>query len=135
MSVRFIRVPATKPYSQEISVIGRACHVSRAEAFLAWFAFVSWLDERTEDGVFPAGRKEVDAAARLTGFAAALESSGVLLFDGEFAYYRDIAELGRTSKRRCRIAREHALKAVKATRKVKFGRTPKTARARLNAGK
>lgn len=130
MSGRYIKVSALVPDSREVGAIMRACRCSRAEAFLGWFSFIAWLDERTCDGSFPAAPADIDRVAGLSGFAKALENIGAIVYNGYLAVYTTRNVEGRTSKARNVAKAANALKAVKARQRkavklAKVGRDAK----------
>lgn len=105
---RWIKVGVDTPSKPAIRQAARDCFCSVGDAFLAFFRLYSWLDEQTEDGVVATDRDEVDAVARLPGFAASLERSGWLMFgpDGEGLKVANWDEHnGRCAKRRAAAAR------------------------------
>ena len=77
---RWITVGVDTPSKPAIRRAAEDCGCSVGDAFLAFFRLFSWLDETTSDGRIPTDRGEVDAVARLPGFAASLERSGWLSF-------------------------------------------------------
>lgn len=105
---RWIKVGVDTPGKPAIRQAARDCFCSVGDAFLAFFRLYSWLDEQTADGRLYADRDEVDAVARLPGFAASLERSGWLMFgpDGEGLKVANWDEHnGQNSKRRAENAR------------------------------
>ena len=82
------------------------CGCSAGDAFLAFFRLYSWLDEQTADGRLATDRDDVDAVARLPGFAASLERSGWLTFEGDECVVTNWEEHnGQNAKRRAESAR------------------------------
>ena len=105
---RWIKVGVDTPNKPAIRNAARDCTCSVGDAFLAFFRLYAWLDENTEDGSVATDRTEVDAVARLPGFAASLERSGWLMFgpDGEGLKVANWdSHNGQCSKRRAEKAR------------------------------
>jgi hypothetical protein len=80
---RWIKISVDTPNKPAIRNAARDCGCSQGDAFIAFFRLYSWLDEQTADGMLYTDRQEVDAVARLPGFAASLERSGWLAFSGD----------------------------------------------------
>lgn len=103
---RWIKVDVDTPMKPAIRDAAADCAVSRGDAFLAFFRLYSWLDENTADGVVYASREEIDGVAQLRGFAASLERSGWLSFDGDLCTVSNWDEHnGQNAKRRAQSAR------------------------------
>ena len=103
---RWIKVCVDTPNKQAMRNAARDCGCSAGDAFLAFFRLYSWLDEQTADGRLATDRDDVDAVARLPGFAASLERSGWLTFEGDECVVTNWEEHnGQNAKRRAESAR------------------------------
>ncbi len=103
---RWIKFCVDLPNKPEIRNAARDCGCSVGDATLAFLRLFSWLDEQTADGRLATDRDDVDAAARLPGFAASLERSGWLAFsDGECVVTNWEKHNGQNAKRRAMKAR------------------------------
>lgn len=103
---RWIKVDVSILGKPAIRNAARACNCSIGDAFAAWFRLYSWLDEQTADGTLWSDRNEVDAIARLPGFAESLERSGWLTFNGDNLTVTNWGEHnGQCAKRRALDAR------------------------------
>jgi hypothetical protein len=105
---RWLKIGVDTPQKPAIRQAAKDCACSVGDAFLAFFRLYAWLDEQTEDGVVATDREEVDAVARLPGFAASLERSGWLMFgpDGEGLKVANWMEHnGQCAKRRAQSTR------------------------------
>ena len=103
---RWIKVCVDTPNKQAMRNAARDCGCSAGDAFLAFFRLFSWLDEQTADGRLATDRDDVDAVARLPGFAASLERSGWLAFEGDKCVVTNWGEHnGQNAKRRAMKAR------------------------------
>lgn len=82
MAGDWIKVEKVTPDKPEMRLIARACGVSRAEAFLAWFRLWSHFDDMIENG-FLAGftRDDADEMGRLKGLGLALDQTGWVIFE------------------------------------------------------
>lgn len=103
---RWIKVDVSILSKPAIRNAARDCGVSVGDAFAAWFRLYSWLDEQTADGTLYSDHADVDAVARLPGFAASLERSGWLAFQGDVLTVANWgAHNGSCAKRRAMEAR------------------------------
>ena len=105
---RWLKIGVDTPNKPAIRNAARDCGCTQGDAFLAFFRLYSWLDEQTSDGAVATDREEVDAIARIPGFAASLERSGWLAFDPDGDGMRVTnwtAHNGQCSKRRAQSAR------------------------------
>lgn len=103
---RWLKVAVDTPYKQAIRNAARDCGCSRGDAFLAFFELYSWLDEQTDDGRLATDRAELDRWAGISGFAASLERSGWLTFQGDECIITNWGEHnGQCAKRRAEKAR------------------------------
>lgn len=108
---RWIKVDVDTPMKPAMRNAAADCAVSRGDAFLAFFRLYSWLDENTADGVLYASREELDGIAQLDGFAASLERSGWLSFDGDLCTVANWDEHnGQNARRRAENARRMAVR-------------------------
>ena len=100
---KWIKVETHTPDKAEIRHIARLCHCTRAEAFLAFFRVLVWLDEETDDGhvdfFTPA---DADEIAGVEGFGAALQEVGWVTFSPAGAVVSNWdRHNGQSAKRRC----------------------------------
>ena len=100
---KWIKVETHTPDKAELRHIARRCQCSRAEAFLAFFRVLVWLDEQTEDGqvdYFTAA--DADEIAGLAGFGAALAEVRWVHFGAGGAVVANWERHnGQSAKRRC----------------------------------
>ena len=100
--MRWIKIDVTTPNKPAIVRAAAECGTTKDAAFAAFFRLFCWLDEQTADGRIETDRDEVDAVARLPGFAASLERSGWLVFEGTSMTVVNWGEHnGQSAKRRC----------------------------------
>lgn len=104
--MRWIKVDCNILNKPAIRAAAVDCGCDIPNAFAAWFRLYSWLDEQTADGTLPTDRAELDAVARLPGFAASLERSGWLSFAGDSCTVTNWgSHNGQCAKRRAQQAR------------------------------
>ena len=121
--MRWIKIDVTTPNKPAIVRAAAECGATKDAAFAAFFRLFCWLDEQTADGRIETDRDEVDAVARLPGFAASLERSGWLVFEGTSMTVVNWCEHnGQSAKRRCMQA---ARMAESRTRARAAGQPPR----------
>jgi len=78
----WIKIETSTPNKPEIRAAARACGISRAEAFMAFFTTWAYFDEHCSDG-FIGGLipEDVDEISGVKGFGNALADVGWLAFD------------------------------------------------------
>lgn len=100
---KWIKIETHTPDKAEIRHLARLCHCSQAEAFLAFFRVLVWLDEQTEDGhvaFFTA--EDADDIAGVKGIGAALEEVRWITFSPGGAVVSNWdRHNGQSAKRRC----------------------------------
>ena len=100
---KWIKIETHTPDKAEIRHLARLCHCSQAEAFLAFFRVLVWLDEQTEDGhvdfFTPA---DADDIAGVKGMGAALAEVRWISFGPGGAVVANWdRHNGQSAKRRC----------------------------------
>lgn len=81
--MRWIKYDVTLPYKPAILAAMEDCSRSNDAVVGAFLRLYAWFDEMTADGFLPrVSHQLVDARAGIPGFAASLERSGWLAFDG-----------------------------------------------------
>ena len=100
---KWIKIETHTPDKAEIRHMARLCHCSQAEAFLAFFRVLVWLDEQTEDGqvdFFTA--EDADDIAGVKGIGAALAEVRWIMFGPGGAVVANWdRHNGQSAKRRC----------------------------------
>ena len=120
----WIKIETHTPNKAEIRHIARLCDCSQAEAFLAFFRVLVWLDEQTEDGqvdFFTA--EDADDIAGLSGFGEALAEVRWIIFGPGGAVVANWdRHNGQSAKRRCldaersrRLRERHAASVTNVT--------------------
>ena len=120
----WIKIETHTPNKAEIRHIARLCHCSQAEAFLAFFRVLVWLDEQTEDGhvdFFTA--EDADDIAGVRGIGAALAEVRWITFSPGGAVVANWdRHNGQSAKRRCldaersrRLRERHAASVTNVT--------------------
>ena len=121
---KWIKIETHTPNKAEIRHAARLCHCSQAEAFLAFFRVLVWLDEQTEDGqvdFFTA--EDADDIAGLSGFGEALAAVRWITFSPGGAVVANWdRHNGQSAKRRCldaersrRVRERHAASVTNVT--------------------
>ena len=111
---KWIKIETHTPDKAEIRHIARLCGCTKAEAFLALFRVLVWLDEETDDGhvdfFTPA---DADEIADLPGFGEALQEVRWISFGPTGAVVSNWERHnGQSAKRRCLDAeRKRAVRA------------------------
>jgi len=100
---KWIKIETHTPDKAEIRHMARLCHCSQAEAFLAFFRVLVWLDEQTEDGQVDFFTVEdADDIAGLSGFGEALAEVRWIIFGPGGAVVANWdRHNGQSAKRRC----------------------------------
>jgi len=121
---KWIKIETHTPDKTEIRHLARLCHCSQAEAFLAFFRVLVWLDEQTEDGhvdFFTA--EDADDIAGVKGIGAALAEVRWIIFGPGGAVVANWdRHNGQSAKRRCldaersrRLRERHAASVTNVT--------------------
>ena len=121
---KWIKIETHTPDKVEIRHLARLCHCSQAEAFLAFFRVLVWLDEQTEDGhvdFFTA--EDADDIAGVKGIGAALAAVRWITFSPGGAVVANWdRHNGQSAKRRCldaersrRLRERHAASVTNVT--------------------
>jgi len=121
---KWIKIETHTPDKTEIRHLARLCHCSQAEAFLAFFRVLVWLDEQTEDGhvdFFTA--EDADDIAGVKGIGAALAAVRWIIFGPSGAVVANWdRHNGQSAKRRCldaersrRLRERHAASVTNVT--------------------
>ena len=110
MAGDWIKVEKATPDKPEVGFIARACGVSQADAFLAWFRLWSYLDDQISDGSVRMWTPEdCDRIGRLPGLGNALSSDqgcGWITFHGSGATVTNWdRHNGQSAKKRCQTNR------------------------------
>jgi hypothetical protein len=99
----WIKIETHTPEKPEMRHLARLCRCTKAEAFLAFFRLLAWLDEQTGDGhvdfFTPA---DADEIAGLPGFGIALQEVRWIEFGPSGAIVSNWERHnGKSAKRRC----------------------------------
>ena len=121
---KWIKIETHTPDKAEIRHLARLCQCSKAEAFLAFFRVLVWLDEQTEDGhVDFFTPEDADDIAGVKGIGAALAEVRWIMFGPGGAVVANWdRHNGQSAKRRCldaersrRLRERHAASVTNVT--------------------
>ena len=121
---KWIKIETHTPDKAEIRHLARLCQCSKAEAFLAFFRVLVWLDEQTEDGhVDFFTPEDADDIAGVKGMGAALAEVRWIMFGPGGAVVANWdRHNGQSAKRRCldaersrRLRERHAASVTNVT--------------------
>ena len=100
---KWIKIETHTSDKAEIRQLARLCHCTKADAFLAFFRVLVWLDEQTEDGhVEFFTPDDADEIGGLPGLGHALQEVRWILFGPTGAVVANWdRHNGKSAKRRC----------------------------------